>query len=122
MAFSSPRLGLHSRFATATSQRPIARGETGRAVEILQQCLIDLGFRMPNSTSPSGLTDGIFGPETEATVKTFQRATALTADGMVGPNTLARLDTLLVERERIELFKARMQRHVPPPGELCVAT
>ncbi len=122
MAYSSPRLRLHPRFETATGQRPIAKGEAGRAVEILQQCLVDLGSRMPNSTNRSGLTDGIFGPETEATVKLFQRTHGLAADGMVGPKTLARLDALLVAREHLVRLAARMQRDMPPPGGPCIAT
>lgn len=40
-----------------------------------------------------GLTiDGIFGPETEATVRAFQRNHNLVPDGIVGPKTWAELD------------------------------
>ncbi len=34
-------------------------------------------------------TDGIFGPVTEATVKTFQKVNKLTTDGIIGPVTWA---------------------------------
>ena len=35
--------------------------------------------------------DGIFGPKTEAAVKSFQRGKGLTVDGIVGPRTWAAL-------------------------------
>jgi peptidoglycan hydrolase-like protein with peptidoglycan-binding domain len=35
--------------------------------------------------------DGIFGPGTERALKAWQRSNGLTADGIAGPATLARL-------------------------------
>ncbi|WP_427016822.1 caspase family protein [Pseudarthrobacter sp. P1] len=69
---------------TTPATRPtIRRGSTGEHVTYLQQRLSDLGYRLS--------IDGIFGPGTESAVRSFQRANALTADGIVGPLTWAAL-------------------------------
>ena len=56
----------------------------GPQVKKLQQRLKELGF------DPKGV-DGKFGPGTKAAVIAFQKANGLTADGKVGPSTLAAL-------------------------------
>jgi hypothetical protein len=48
----------------------------------LQEALIALGFELPTFG-----VDGIFGSETKAAVEAYQRASRLTADGIVGGNT-----------------------------------
>ena len=55
-------------------------GSTGPAVIILQQRLRDRGFN-------PGAVDGVFGENTEAAVKAFQRSVGLGDDGIVGINT-----------------------------------
>lgn len=55
-------------------------GSTGDEVTKLQQILADLGFY-------SGPLDGRFGPLTRGAVLSFQRASGLVADGIVGPAT-----------------------------------
>ncbi|KPV50907.1 hypothetical protein SE17_24225, partial [Kouleothrix aurantiaca] len=57
----------------------------GDDVRIVQQRLLALGF------SEVGEADGAFGPKTEAAVRAFQAASALEVDGIVGPQTWARL-------------------------------
>ena len=52
----------------------------------LQSALKQLGF------DPNGV-DGRFGAGTEAAVKAFQKSKGLTADGLVGPGTMAALQT-----------------------------
>jgi Putative peptidoglycan binding domain len=47
-------------------------------------------FRKSNGQTPIK-EDGIFGPETKAAVKEFQRASGLKDDGVVGDNTRSRL-------------------------------
>ncbi|KAH3764823.1 hypothetical protein Pelo_3246 [Pelomyxa schiedti] len=54
----------------------LRRGSQGPLVEQLQRAL-------------SILTDGTFGPATEAAVKQFQANNSLTVDGIAGPLTLA---------------------------------
>lgn len=60
---------------------PTLRSEMyGPAVLRVQERLQRLNFY-------SGALDGVFGPQTEAAVKAFQRSVRLTADGIVGPAT-----------------------------------
>jgi peptidoglycan hydrolase-like protein with peptidoglycan-binding domain len=64
----------------------LKRGSSGPDVLTLQTALKQLGF------DPHG-TDGRFGPGTEIAVKDFQKSKGLTADGLVGPATMAALQT-----------------------------
>lgn len=63
---------------------PMLRGDD---VASLQRRLSELGFH-------SGRVDGIFGPESEAAVKAFQRNCALVTDGVAGPDVIAQLRRL----------------------------
>jgi peptidoglycan hydrolase-like protein with peptidoglycan-binding domain len=77
----------------STNSPPLRRGSQGDGVHVLQLALIDLGFAMPISTkNGASLPDSIFGAETQKTVMAFQRANGLVVDGVVGANTMARLD------------------------------
>lgn len=60
------------------------QGSTGSTVSIIQQKLKNWGYY-------SGTVDGIFGSRTTDAVKYFQRTNGLTADGVVGTQTLAAL-------------------------------
>jgi len=64
----------------------LKRGSSGPDVLTLQSTLNQLGF------DPHGV-DGTFGPGTEAAVIAFQQSKGLTADGMVGPDTMAALQS-----------------------------
>jgi hypothetical protein len=60
------------------------RGATGPMVKGLQKSLAKQG------AGPVKV-DGLFGPDTEIAVKSFQKAHGLAPDGLAGPATLARL-------------------------------
>lgn len=60
---------------------------TGDDVSTLQQRLLDMGFDV-------GRADGIFGRETEAALREFQRNTGVVVDGLCGPATFKALDRL----------------------------
>lgn len=60
---------------------PMYRGDD---VASLQSRLGSLGFN-------AGRVDGVFGPDTAGAVEEFQRNVAVTADAVVGPETLAAL-------------------------------
>jgi N-acetylmuramoyl-L-alanine amidase len=59
----------------------------GDDVAVLQQRLLDMGF-------DPGRCDGIFGQQTEAALREFQRNVGLLGDGTAGPQTLKALDML----------------------------
>jgi N-acetylmuramoyl-L-alanine amidase len=59
-------------------------GDTNTNVKRLQARLISLGYL-------SGTADGVFGSRTTLAVKRFQARVSLTADGVVGYKTVARL-------------------------------
>jgi hypothetical protein len=84
--------------SAAANNPPLKFGEVGSAVARLQQALLDLKYALPVSTKKTGSADGIYGSETKSVVKKFQSDEGLSKDGVAGAKTLARLDTLLVER------------------------
>lgn len=62
----------------------ISQGSRGETVKLIQQKLKRWGYY-------KGSVDGIYGAATKAAVKYFQSKNGLTADGIVGPKTLAAL-------------------------------
>jgi putative peptidoglycan binding protein len=73
--------------AEAPSQ-PLKPGDTGSQVKTLQQALAALGYS-------AGKADGVYGPTTINAVERFQLAKGLDEDGIVGPATLAKLQSAL---------------------------
>jgi peptidoglycan hydrolase-like protein with peptidoglycan-binding domain len=115
MALTSPRFARNNRLQRASENNPpLTIGESNEAVRIVQMALIDLGFPMPISTAGgTKLPDGIFGDETAGTIRSFQQANGLIADGIVGRNTLARLESLTVvateQQARADALKTRQR-------------
>ncbi len=62
----------------------LRRGDTGGFVRLMQTALKNAGH-------DPGTIDGVFGSRTEAAVKAFQDANDLTADGIIGRRTSAKL-------------------------------
>jgi hypothetical protein len=75
---SSSRTAGANTLAYCTSN--LSSGQSPNYVRALQTRLKELGFN-------PGTVDGIFGPNTLAAVKSFQKSRGLTADGIVGINT-----------------------------------
>ena len=65
-------------------RRTLRRGAQGEDVANMQRALISWGHN-------PGEADGVFGKNTEAALKGFQKAHGLTADGICGPATWAAL-------------------------------
>ena len=79
---------------TSTTQGPeqqLKPGDTGSQVKLLQEALVTLGFL---SSKP----DGVYGPVTQNAVEKFQLSAGLTADGIVGPQTLNELQKQLAKQ------------------------
>jgi peptidoglycan hydrolase-like protein with peptidoglycan-binding domain len=70
--------------ALAAPTATLKPGDQGAAVKVLQRGLAHLGYS-------AGKIDGQYGPSTVDAVTRFQRAGGLTADGILGPNTLRAL-------------------------------
>lgn len=86
--------------AAAMSNAPLANGESGEAVRLVQRALLDVGIALPLSTRHgTSAPDGIFGAETERAVREFQRRKWLIVDGLVGRQTLSALDAALGKPE-----------------------
>lgn len=67
--------------------RFLRRGSRGTSVKRVQQLLYFLGFDIGRHGA-----DGIFGPDTDAAVRAFQRRYAPPVDGIIGPITIGALD------------------------------
>jgi N-acetylmuramoyl-L-alanine amidase len=71
----------------ALGDRTLAKGSRGPEVSDLQKRLSMLGYVVGN-------IDGIYGTQTQARVKLFQKEHGLAVDGIAGPRTIAELKRL----------------------------
>ncbi len=67
----------------------LQEGDSGLAVQVAQRLLIFWNI----SVGPSGV-DGQFGPTTLSGVQNFQQTYGLEPDGIIGPQTWAKLSVL----------------------------
>ena len=81
-ALQAARLSLGDRLLS-----PASKPFTGDDVAALQERLAELGF-------DTGRVDGVFGRQTEAALRGFQREYGLVSDGVCGPSTLRALKQL----------------------------
>ncbi|HVS84388.1 MAG TPA: peptidoglycan-binding domain-containing protein [Gaiellaceae bacterium] len=91
LASTGGTTGTETTTTSTTAQAPstaLKPGDSGAQVVLLQQALAALGY------SP-GSTDGTYGPSTKAAVTAFQTTKGLTADGVLGPQTLVALQQAL---------------------------
>ena len=84
----------------------ITYGSEGRQVQLLQQALGAIKV------------DGVFGPETEAAVRSFQASRGLSVDGVVGPLTSAALRSQLAGKA----FIADVSSVIPETASLPLAS
>lgn len=68
------------------------RGDSGNGVRQIQRALSGAGYGV--------IVDGYYGPITEEAVKALQQSVGLTADGIVGPATLAKLIPVRFKKSR----------------------
>jgi N-acetylmuramoyl-L-alanine amidase len=86
------------------------RGSRGEMVKQIQKALCGAGYHV-------GVIDGIFGQMTEDAVLMFQKAKGLTADGIVGPATLAKLIPNRFKKSRRNITKIIVHCSATPEGE-----
>ncbi len=93
----------------------------------IQQLLRDLGYDFPVSFR-HGKADGIFGAETKRNVEAFQKKAALKPDGIVGRNTLQKLDQMIADNNILEehtdaemAFRDARNRCAPLNQKTCMA-
>ena len=73
---------------------PLRKGDSGQFVREIQQGLIKAGFSLPRFGA-----DGKFGAETESAVMRFQKRYGLLVDGLVGTNTINKLQEVNMQNQ-----------------------
>jgi len=85
------------------------------ATSIVQMAMAITGAKMPRSTLRNGMMDGIFGSETDTTVRQFQTSNKLKVDGTVGQKTITALDQFLAPFRLPPAPSQTPQFVIPPP-------
>ncbi|MBH8566929.1 peptidoglycan-binding protein [Nostoc sp. CENA67] len=84
-------------------------GDRGEAVRVLQEHLIKAGYL-------EGEPNGYFGPYTTDAVRRFQAANYLSASGVAGPTTRAKLYDLVKTASKSEFSVLEIQRRLQEKG------
>ena len=102
---------------------PIRVGSTGPNVVVIQTALNRVSQNYP-AIPKIPAVDGIYGPRTEASVRTFQQVFGLTPDGIVGPATWYALVRLYTAVTSLSELRSQGQQFYSinwaPPGSLSV--
>ena len=89
---------------------------TGDDVFALQERLLELGY-------DAGRADGMFGPQTEAALRSFQRDYGMVVDGICGPATVRALRQLSpMVQGRPAGVPARAGARPRRPARCCAAS
>lgn len=89
-ALKSVNASLESEVGQLRLEAGLRTGSTGEDVELLQELLAT-----DPAIYPEGLVTGFFGPLTESAVKRFQAKLKLEQVGIVGPQTLSKINEIL---------------------------
>lgn len=88
---------------------PLRLGSAGPFVTVVQAALNEVGQNYP--AIPRLRVDSIYGPETEAAVRVFQRIFGLSADGIVGRATWYQLNRAYVAVQRLAELRSEGQQN-----------
>ena len=88
---------------------PLRRGSSGAAVRTIQQQLTRIRVNYPSIPAITRV-DGIFGSETEAAVRAFQRIFDLSVDGVVGKSTWYRISYIYVAVKKLAELNSEGER------------
>ena len=88
---------------------PLRTGSSGQDVRTIQQQLNRIRVNYPSIPAITTV-DGVFGSETAAAVRTFQRIFDLTPDGVVGKSTWYRISYIYVAVKRLAELNSEGER------------
>ena len=88
---------------------PLRRGSSGPSVVVLQVSLNRISQNYPAIPKISSI-DGIYGSQTEASVRAFQQIFGLTPDGIVGPATWYRIVRLYTAVTKLSELRSQGQQ------------
>lgn len=96
LSLTGARPGAFYRAPTGTSKYPGSVGARGDASVDLNSYAVYMAVRDFQARVKASVVDGVFGPQTAASVKVVQANLGLVADGIVGPATCRAIYTPLI--------------------------